>query len=43
MIRSSIDLSDIPEINPEDWKGATRGQLFRGFAQRNVARIKKDT
>ncbi len=27
---SEIDYSDIPQLNPEDWKNASRGVFYRG-------------
>jgi uncharacterized protein (DUF4415 family) len=39
---SEIDLSDIPEINPEQWKNAVRGALYRPLKEQITVRVDAD-
>lgn len=39
---SEIDYSDIPQINPEDWKSAVRGKFYRPRKQSISLRLDAD-
>lgn len=36
---SEIDYSDIPPLNPEDWKNATRGVFYHGVKTPGAPRL----
>lgn len=37
-----IDTSDIPELTPEQWKGAVRGKFYRPMKQQVTAQLDVD-
>jgi uncharacterized protein (DUF4415 family) len=39
---SEIDLSDIPEIDPKQWKNAVRGALYRPLKEQITVRVDAD-
>ena len=39
---SDIDLSDLPEFGPEDWKNAVRGKHYRPVKAQITASLDKD-
>ena len=39
---SEIDTSDIPELTPEQWKGAVRGKFYRPMKQQVTAQLDVD-
>ena len=39
---SEIDTSDIPELTPEQWKGALRGKFYRPMKQQVTAQLDVD-
>lgn len=39
---STIDLTDIPEINPDEWKGATRGKFYKPLKEGVYIRLDAD-
>lgn len=39
---SEIDYSDIPPLNPEDWKDATRGAFYRPIKKSVSLRVDSD-
>ena len=39
---NAIDLSDIPELSPEQWKTAQRGRFYRPVKHQITARVDAD-